>query len=301
MITARALEAYFKRKEKERQEREYAKWVAEGRAEGRAEVAAEANAWLRRREEAEARGEDFDEPPPFLKYKKSSSDTTTPIVGAAVVAGGESRRMGGVDKLFAPVLDKPLLLHCLEAFQRSGRVHRIAVAAGESSVCSVRNLAEAHGVGKLAAVVQGGARRQDSVSNALDALGDVDVAVVHDGARPFVDGRMIADAVDGALEFGAATAAVPVKDTIKVAGPDMTVAETPPREGLWAAQTPQAFRAELLREAHRVVSRDVTDDAAMVEALGYPVRLFMGAHSNIKVTTPEDLTIAEAIGRAKIP
>ena len=149
MITARALEAYFKRKEKERQEREYAKWVAEGRA----EVAAEANAWLRRREEAEARGEDFDEPPPFLKYKKSSSDTTTPIVGAAVVAGGESRRMGGVDKLFAPVLGKPLLLYCLEAFQRSERVHRIAVAASESNTDLVQGLAESHGVGKLAAVV----------------------------------------------------------------------------------------------------------------------------------------------------
>ena len=227
-----------------------------------------------------------------------SLDSPKNIVAAAIVAGGESRRMGGVDKLFAPILGKPLLLYCLEAFQRSERVHRIAVAAAASNMSRVRRIAEAHGVTKLVAVVPGGARRQDSVSNALDALGDADIVIVHDGARPFLDLRTIAAAADAALEHRAATAAVPVKDTIKIAASDMTVSDTPPRDALWAAQTPQAFDAALLREAHRRVSRDVTDDAAIVEALGHPVKLFMGDYANIKVTTPEDLPIAEAIARS---
>ena len=101
-------------------------------------------------------------------------------------------------------------------------------------------------------------------------------------------------------DFGAATAAVPVKDTIKVATPEMTVASTPVRDTLWAAQTPQSFELNLLREAHSQVKHDVTDDAAMVEALGHPVKLFMGSHENIKVTTPEDIPVAEAIARARL-
>ena len=264
-------------------------------------MATEFNNWLRRRDDAIAKGEDFNEPPPSPYPTTPLSPDGAGEVSAAIVAGGESRRMDGVDKLFAPILGKPLILYCLEAFQRSERVHRIAVAASASNMPRVRRLAESHGVTKLVAVVPGGARRQDSVSNALDALGDADVAIVHDGARPFVDLRMIADAADAALQHGAAAAAVPVKDTIKTAAPDMTVADTPARDSLWAAQTPQAFRADLLREAHRRISRDVTDDAAIVEALGYPVKLFMGSYANIKVTTPEDLPIAEAIARTKLP
>lgn len=227
-----------------------------------------------------------------------SQTESAPVVGAAVVAGGESRRMGGMDKLFTPILGKPLLLYCLEALQRSERVHRISVAAGASSVGLVERLVEERGITKIVSVVPGGARRQDSVSNALDALGDVSIVIVHDGARPFLNLTTIAAAVDAAIDCRAATAAVPVKDTIKIASPDMNVADTPPRHTLWAAQTPQAFCADLLREAHRRIRHDVTDDAAIVEALGHPVKIFMGAYANIKVTTPEDIPIAEAIARS---
>ena len=121
--------------------------------------------------------------------------------------------------------------------------------------------------------------------------------LTYDGARPFIGERIIADAVRIAAERGAAVPAVPVKDTIKLAAADMTVADTPPRNRLWAAQTPQAFRADILREAHRRACGDATDDAAMVEALGYPVKLFMGDARNIKITAPEDLAIADAIAR----
>ena len=207
--------------------------------------------------------------------------------------------MEGRDKLFIPVLGRPLLLYCLEAFQNSPHVDRISIATASGSVAHVRDLALEYGISKVVAVVTGGARRQDSVANALDALGEVEIVMVHDGARPFVDDAIIERAVDAVRESGAATAAVPVKDTIKVASPDMTVASTPPRNTLWAAQTPQSFDLELLREAHRTISDDVTDDAAMVEMLGRPVKLFMGSHDNIKVTTPEDIPVAEAIAKAR--
>ena len=207
--------------------------------------------------------------------------------------------MEGRDKLFIPVLGRPLLLYCLEAFQNSPHVDRISIATASGSVARVRDLALEYGVSKVVSVVTGGARRQDSVANALDALGEVEIVMVHDGARPFVDDAIIERAVDAVRESGAATAAVPVKDTIKVASPDMTVASTPPRNTLWAAQTPQSFDLELLREAHRTISDDVTDDAAMIEMLGRPVKLFMGSHDNIKVTTPEDIPVAEAIAKAR--
>ena len=209
--------------------------------------------------------------------------------------------MDGVDKLFALVGGTPVLLRSLRAFARSETVDSVVIAAARGSVERVRNLAREvavdAGVRKPIIAAEGGARRQDSVAAALAEIRDADIVLVHDGARPFVADRIIADAVRIAAEFGAAVPAVPVKDTIKLAAPDMTVADTPPRNRLWAAQTPQAFRADILREAHRRVSADATDDAAMVEALGCPVKLFAGDPRNIKITAPEDLAVADAIAR----
>ena len=207
--------------------------------------------------------------------------------------------MEGRDKLFIQILGKPLLVYCLLAFERSPQVDTIVVATAIESVPRVRELAIENGISKLASVVPGGSRRQDSVFNALNALEEVDIAIVHDGARPFVDDEIIARAVDVARACGAATAAIPVKDTIKVATPEMTVASTPIRDTLWAAQTPQSFSLELLKEAHSQIKHDVTDDAAMVEALGRTVKLFMGSQENIKVTTPEDIALAETIARTR--
>ena len=208
--------------------------------------------------------------------------------------------MKGRDKLFIPILGRPLLLYCLEAFERSPKVDSIVVATASESVSRVGKLAQEHGIAKLTSVVVGGLRRQDSVSNALNALGEVEIAIVHDGARPFVDDAVITRAVEQARANGAATAAVPVKDTIKIATPEMTVASTPRRDTLWAAQTPQSFDLKLLKAAHSQVEHEMTDDAAMVEALGHTVKLFIGSHENIKVTTPEDIPLAEAIARARL-
>lgn len=207
--------------------------------------------------------------------------------------------MGGLDKLFASLGSVPLLAHSLMTFNESPLVHAIAIAASAHNLGDVRRLVGYHGLDKVESVVEGGARRQDSVLNALQELKGSDIVLIHDGARPFVDESMIERAISTASKSAAATAAVPVKDTIKVANPDMTVLDTPSRDSLWAAQTPQAFAYDLILEAHSSVDSDVTDDAAMIEALGHPVHLFMGSYDNIKVTTPEDLHIAEAILRSR--
>ena len=220
-------------------------------------------------------------------------------VGVVIVAAGKSRRMGGTDKLFAPVHGRPLLAHCLETFNRSELIRAVSVATSALNLPRVRRLLDDCGIMKPSSVVEGGARRQDSVARALAALRHVDIVLVHDGVRPFIDDSMIRRAVEEAREWGAATAAVPVKDTIKIAASDMTVSDTPVRTSLWAAQTPQAFTIDLLRRAHREVAYDVTDDAAMVEAIGRPVKLFMGSYDNIKVTTPEDIQVAESIARRR--
>ena len=212
-----------------------------------------------------------------------------------MVAAGESSRMRGVDKLLATIAGWPLLAHSLATFDRSPSVSRISVAVSARRIKTVQEMVREYGFAKVVSVVEGGARRQDSVLNSVRELGDVDIVLIHDGARPFVDQCTIDRAVSAACEWGAAVAAVPVKDTIKVADSDLSVVDTPSRDGLWAAQTPQAFRLDLLLRAHSEVSRDVTDDAAMVEAIGHPVKLFMGSYVNFKVTTPEDLIFAESI------
>jgi 2-C-methyl-D-erythritol 4-phosphate cytidylyltransferase len=133
----------------------------------------------------------------------------------------------------------------------------------------------------------------------MDRLSDCGIIMVHDGARPFVSGDMISRGLDAMRMASAATAGVPVTDTIKIVDADMVVKSTPDRTTLWAAQTPQVFKFQLLREAHRRVTHDSTDDAAMVEALGTEVKVFMGSYENMKVTTPEDVSLAEAIHAAR--
>jgi 2-C-methyl-D-erythritol 4-phosphate cytidylyltransferase len=145
----------------------------------------------------------------------------------------------------------------------------------------------------------GGARRQDSVRNGLDALVECDWVIVHDGARPAMDASLIERGLSMAKQHGAAIAAVPVKDTIKAVNGSMLVEKTLPRKQLWAVQTPQIFARDVLRRAHNEVSHDVTDDAAMVEAIGLPVAIFHGDYENIKVTTAEDVHLAESILRRR--
>ena len=208
--------------------------------------------------------------------------------------------MRGIDKIFAPLVGLPLVAHSVIAFNASERVNEIVVVLSPRNLDNGRILVEDSEWSKVTGVCPGGERRQDSVRAGLDHLPEVEWVVVHDGARPLVDVDMIDRGLDAAQDTGAAVAAVPVNDTIKSAGPDRVVTRTLPRSELWAAQTPQVFRRSVLAEAHDRVTENVTDDAAMVEKLGCSVKLFTGSYENIKVTTPEDLAVAETLLRSRL-
>lgn len=223
---------------------------------------------------------------------------------AIVAAAGSGRRMGaGISKVFLPLAGRPLLLHTLEALAASPCLDGVVVVVRGEDVPFCRGLLRGAGLDKVEAVVAGGAERQESVARGLEALGEgVDVVAVHDGARPLCPPALVEATVAAARRTGAALAALPVKDTIKVVDADGRVVSTPDRRGLFAAQTPQAFRLEVLREAFAAASARgwrATDEAALVEALGRPVAVVPGEEANLKVTTPLDLALAEAILRER--
>ena len=229
----------------------------------------------------------------------ADASPNTPSLGVIVVAAGSSTRMGGGDKQFADLNGEPVLGYSLKVFARSKHVVGIALVLSADNLERGRKLASEAGLDDLVVCVQGGERRQDSASIGLETLKSSAPAsefiAVHDGARPFVDEPMIERGLAAARVTGAAVAAVPVKDTIKASGPDRVVTKTLDRSGLWAIQTPQVFRTEILSAAYESVTADVTDDASMVEQAGGVVAVFDGHPENIKITTPDDLLVAGLI------
>ena len=211
------------------------------------------------------------------------------------MAAGRNERMGGVEKMFASLGGQPLLLRTTEPFQRCSRIDQIVVVVSGERQTMCRHLVSGPDWSKVSDVCLGGRRRQDSVAEGLKRLASCDWAVIHDGARPLVTVRIIERGLEAVRETGAAVAAVPVTDTIKLSDEDRTVLETPPRRNLWAVQTPQVFSIEIITQAYRNADEDVTDSSSLVERLGYKVKIFMGAYDNIKVTTPADLALAEIL------
>ncbi len=216
-------------------------------------------------------------------------------VGAVIVAAGKGERMRGEDKLFTSIGGAPLLVRVIDLFNKYNEIDEIVVVLGADNVRRGKTLIEDYGWPKVSHVCQGGDRRQDSVRAGIRLLDGCEWVVIHDGARPMADSGLIERGLLEARSTGAAIAAVPVKDTIKESSPDGFIKSTPARGNLWAAQTPQVFRLELIRRAHEEVTRDVSDDASMVEELGYPVKIYLGSYENIKITTPEDIALAEII------
>lgn len=215
-------------------------------------------------------------------------------VSAIIAAGGSSQRLGE-DKLFVLLGDEPLLARTVQPFQKCKLVDRIVVVVNKANLERVRQLLSGEKWSKVQEVCLGGERRQDSVANALKQIGTSDWVVIHDGARPLVTEDLIERGLEAASETGAAIAAVPIKDTIKVVGADCVVMGTPPRQNLWAVQTPQVFRFNIIMEAYQKAKGDATDDAALVERLGFKVKTYMGAYDNIKITTPDDLALARVL------
>ena len=205
-----------------------------------------------------------------------------------------------VQKQYLELAGIPILGHVLRSLTRNLQVHELVLVcpSGDEGYCRDR-IVEPLGIQKITIITPGGKERQESVFNGLLALSDnIDMAVIHDGARPLLRAEDLMAVVKAALESGAATLAVPVKDTVKLADENLYVKCTLPRERLWLTQTPQAFSYSLLLEAHRKALQTGfkgTDDAALVEALGQPVRIVTGSYMNLKITTKEDLLIAEAL------
>jgi len=217
-----------------------------------------------------------------------------PKTGVVIVGAGSSQRMGR-DKVFISLAGKPLLAWSVDFCQTCKLVDQIAIVLNETKLDLGRKLAAERGWSKVLEICAGGKRRQDSVRQGLNELEDCDWVVIHDSARPFLTTDLIRDGLEAAQATGAAVAAVPIKDTVKLCGSDMMVSKTLNRQELWAIQTPQVFRFDIIAEAHEQIKEDVTDDASMVEHLGRKVKLYMGSYNNIKITTPEDLALAELI------
>lgn len=221
------------------------------------------------------------------------------MVGAVVAAGGAGRRLKSRHhKPFVPLAGRPLVSWTLKALEQVPAIGGIVLVVHRQDLGSAKRLLRRFRVSKVLAVVPGGATRSESVSRGLAALPkEFRWVLIHDGARPLVSPSVVEETLRTALRFKAATAAVPVVPTVKE-GRGRWVKRTLNRNHLWAVQTPQAFRRDLLEKAHlagRARRMQATDDAALVETLGVRVRIVPGSHRNIKVTTPEDLVIAEAL------
>ena len=216
--------------------------------------------------------------------------------GAVIVAAGTASRMGGIDKVMAPLEGEPMIARTVRTFQTCDAVKEIVIVTREDLILPIRDLCK--NMDKVKAVVCGGKSRQESVEMGLSALSNkVKLVAVQDGARPLITHAVIDRTIRAAHSYGAAAPAIPVKDTIKVVNGGV-VSSTPDRKTLQAVQTPQVFDLALLKGALKKAKQDgaeVTDDCSAVELMGMSVKIVEGDERNIKVTTPLDLAIAKLL------
>lgn len=222
-------------------------------------------------------------------------------VSAVIVAAGKATRMNmEKNKQYIDIGGQSVLARTILAFQESDIVDEIILVTNPHDIMFCKeNIVEQYGMNKVKKIVAGGDSRQKSVYNGLaEVSSKCGIVLIHDGARPFIKETNIRESVLAAYEFGACCVAVPVKDTIKKVNNDGFVEATLDRSSLWSIQTPQTFKYSLIVDAHKKALEDNfegTDDAVLVERLGHPLKLIMGSYDNIKITTREDLAIAEAI------
>lgn len=226
---------------------------------------------------------------------------TEGLVSAVIVAAGKGSRMNmDINKQYVDICGVPVLARTLRVFEDCMQVDELILVVNESELIYCKQkIVDMYGFRKIKVLVSGGASRQESVYRGLQQVDpSCAIVLIHDGARPFIREEELLDSVQAAEECGASCVAVPVKDTIKKAGQGDFVEETLERSALWSVQTPQTFRYALIQAAHRIAAEEGftgTDDATLVERLGYPLKLVQGSYFNIKITTQEDLVLAEAI------
>lgn len=234
------------------------------------------------------------------------------MVVGAVLAGGSGTRMGSeVPKQFLPVCGKPVLVHTLQPFVRCAAVATIIVAVPQEWISFTRAMLQEHFPGlERFLLLCGGRDRTETLLLAAEAAARLDssddaILVTHDGARPLITPELIVQTIEAAREFGGATAAIPAVDTIAVSADGKTIASTPDRAALWQIQTPQTFRLSLLRKTAALLNGQeraaLTDACGIFAARGLPVQLVTGSRNNLKLTTPGDLILAEALLSARKP
>lgn len=219
-----------------------------------------------------------------------------------VVAGGKGTRMGNtVKKQYMKLKGKEVLVHTLEKFEQMEEVDEMIVVVSEEDIAFVKkDLCEKYNLYKVSKIIAGGKERQDSVRNGLHCIDpSCEFVIVHDGARPFIEKETIRRCLNKAKEKGACIVAVPVKDTIKICNTESKIVEqTPERSTLWAIQTPQIFKRSILEKAYHYAEKNNrvgTDDSMLVEAIKEPVYMVEGEYTNIKITTKEDILLAESL------
>lgn len=221
-------------------------------------------------------------------------------VCAIIVAAGKGKRMGtNINKQFLKLKDKPILYYSLKAFENCEKVDSIILVASKEEVnyCKEK-IIDKYEFKKVIAVVEGGEERQNSVYNGLIAANSFDIVLIHDGARPFTNKHIIENGINYAIKYGASACGVTPKDTIKVKDENDFSVNTLDRNLIFAIQTPQCFKYDLILNCHKRLHKEnikVTDDTSIVEHFGHKVLLYEGSYNNIKITTPEDLIIGEKI------
>lgn len=215
-----------------------------------------------------------------------------------IVCAGNSTRMQGKNKILLPLGERLVIGAAMSAFQQCASVREIVIVAREQDIPEIKAEAERAGITKLAACATGGTTRQESVINGIRCISkDTEYVAVHDGARPLVKPEHIEKTIKDARIFGGAALGVPVKDTIKVVDSGL-ITDTPPRSSLYITQTPQVFRRKLYFEGIDFAlehNLDFTDDCQLVEAIGGKIYMTTGDYTNIKITTPEDIRLAEVL------
>ena len=219
------------------------------------------------------------------------------VVAVILAAGSGVRMKSEINKHLLPLAGKPVIVHTLEAFQQCPAIDAIVLVTSAENMAAYQALITEHNIAKVGRVVLGGDTRQVSAHNGLRAAGDCDIILLQDGARPLIAQQEIEAVIRDAAEFGGAVVAVPAKDTT-VRARESFIETQLDRSTLWQVQTPQGFKAAVISEAYEAAARDgvqSTDDTGLVTRLGGVVKITPGSYANIKITTPEDLVIAEAL------
>lgn len=219
-------------------------------------------------------------------------------VCAIVPAAGLGLRFkSDISKPLVPIDDDSIIIHTLKNLSKHPLIREIIVVCNSKDISEIKDLVIQKGIRKIKKIIEGGSTRKQSVKNGLSSLDDVDFVLIHDGVRPFVEQKIITNAIETASKFDAAVVGVPVKSTVKkIKLRDLEVDSTLNRDEIWEIQTPQVFKKDLIINAYNNIDEiEAPDDAFLVERLGHRIALVVGSYLNIKITTPEDLALAKAI------